>query len=84
MDPGVEGSNPFTHPILSCVPKGERQAMEKEQVAEKIKSVTKEGRISCRQALGIARDMDLSPKELGDLLNEMKIKIISCQLGCFP
>jgi hypothetical protein len=58
--------------------------MEKEQVAEKIKSVTKEGKISCSQALGIARDMDLSPKEVGDLLNEMKIKIRSCQLGCFP
>jgi hypothetical protein len=84
VDPGVEGSNPFTHPTLSCIPKGERQAMEKEQVAEKITSVTKEGKISCRQALGIARDMDLSPKELGDLLNEMKIKIASCQLGCFP
>ena len=84
MDPGVEGSTPFTHPILSRVPKGEGQAMEKEQAVEKIKSVTKEGRISCKQALGIARDMDLSPKELGDLLNEMKIKIISCQLGCFP
>ena len=83
MDPGVEGSNPFTHPILSRVAKGERQPTEKEQAAEKIKSVTEEGRISCKQALGTARDMDLSPREPGDLLNEMKIKIASCQPGCF-
>jgi hypothetical protein len=58
--------------------------MEKEQVVEKIKAATKDGRISCTQALGIARDMNVSPKEVGDLLNEMKIKIHSCQLGCFP
>ncbi len=58
--------------------------MEKEQVVERIKSAAKDGRISCSQALGIARDMGVSPKEVGDLINEMKIKIHSCQLGCFP
>jgi LAO/AO transport system kinase len=58
--------------------------MEKEQVVAKIKSATKDGRISCSEALGIARDMGVSPKEVGDLLNDMKIKIHSCQLGCFP
>ncbi len=57
---------------------------QKEQIAERIKSATKDGKISCPKALGIAREMDVSPKEIGDLLNEMKIKIDSCQLGCFP
>ncbi len=58
--------------------------MDKERVMEKIKSLARDGRISCAEALGIARDTDLSPGELGDLLNETKIKIKSCQLGCFP
>ena len=59
--------------------------MDREQVVEKINAATKDGKISCPKALGIARENgDLPPKELGDLLNEMKVKIDACQLGCFP
>ena len=76
MDPGVEGSNPFTHPIAGD--------MDKELLVEKIKGQTKNGRISCRQALKLASELEVSPKEIGDLLNELKIKIAGCQLGCFP
>lgn len=76
VDPGVEGSNPFTHP--------KKSAMEKEQLIEKVKSASKDGRISCATAFALAREAEISTKELGDLFNELKIKIISCQLGCFP
>jgi hypothetical protein len=31
----------------------------------------------------LAEDLKISRKELGDLLNDLKIKIINCQLGCF-
>jgi len=58
--------------------------MEKESLIEKIKSESKSGKISCRQALKLASEMDVSPKQLGDLLNEIGIKVATCQLGCFP
>ena len=58
--------------------------MEKAQLMEKVRTAAKDSEISCPMALGLAREMGISPKELGDLLNEMKIKIDSCQLGCFP
>ena len=50
---------------------------------EEIYAVVKEGTILCSEALAIAATLGISPKEVGDKLNEMKIKIISCQLGCF-
>jgi len=58
--------------------------MDKEVLVEKIQGQTKNGRISCRQALKLASELEVSPKEIGDLLNELKIKIAGCQLGCFP
>ena len=51
---------------------------------EKIRWAANDGKISCRKALGPASEVDISPKALGGLLNEMKIKVDSCQLGCFP
>jgi hypothetical protein len=31
----------------------------------------------------IAEDFGISKGEIGDILNEMKVKISQCQLGCF-
>jgi hypothetical protein len=58
--------------------------MNKEKVAEKAKAVSKDGKISCKQALKLAADEGIGSRELGELLNELKIKVASCQLGCFP
>jgi hypothetical protein len=58
--------------------------MEKQLILDRIKSESKSGKIACRKALMLAVEMDLSPKELGDLLNEVGVKVSTCQLGCFP
>ena len=58
--------------------------MDKEVITKKIKSKTKDGKISCKQALKIAEEEGISSKKLGALLNELKIKVANCQLGCFP
>jgi len=34
-------------------------------------------------ALAVARDLDVPPAEIGRLCNELDIKIVGCQLGCF-
>ncbi len=43
-----------------------------------------DGTISCEEALSIAKDLGIPAKDVGSKLNEMDIKINSCQLGCFP
>ncbi len=58
--------------------------MDKEKIVDKIKSHTKNGKIACKQALKIAEEEKIPSKELGEMLNEMKIKVANCQLGCFP
>jgi hypothetical protein len=58
--------------------------MDKQVTIEKVKTHTKDGKISCKQALKISAEENISPKDLGALLNELKIKVANCQLGCFP
>lgn len=54
-----------------------------EEIAKKLKEVAKDGKITCAVAQKIAIDNKLPMKQVGDLLNKLKIKIIQCQLGCF-
>ena len=58
--------------------------MDKKNLIEKINTHTKNNRISCKQALKIAEEEQVPPKVIGEMLNEMKIKVVICQLGCFP
>lgn len=58
--------------------------MDKETITKKVKKHTKDGKIACKQALKISAEEGISSKDLGTLLNELKIKVVNCQLGCFP
>jgi hypothetical protein len=42
-----------------------------------------EKRLPCAQAFTIARDFEVPTAELGRTCNELGIKIVGCQLGCF-
>jgi hypothetical protein len=57
--------------------------MSLEDVKARIKAAAPEGRIACAAAFKLAEESGLSRKDLGELLNDLKIKIILCQLGCF-
>jgi hypothetical protein len=57
--------------------------MSPENLKAKIKAAAPEGKIPCPRAFLLADELGLSRKELGELLNELKIKIVQCQLGCF-
>jgi hypothetical protein len=57
--------------------------MEKDELKAKIRAAAPEGKIPCATAFRLAEELGISRKELGNLLNELKIKIIQCQLGCF-
>lgn len=58
--------------------------MDKEVIIEKVKAHAKDGKIACRQALKISDEEGITSKEVGELLNELNIKVANCQLGCFP
>ena len=57
--------------------------MPQEDIKDKIRSAAPEGKIACAAAFRLAEELGLSRKDLGEILNDLKIKIIQCQLGCF-
>ncbi len=57
--------------------------MKEEEIIAKIKESAKEGKIPCAVAFRISRESDVPIRKVGDLCNQLKIKIIQCQLGCF-
>jgi hypothetical protein len=40
-------------------------------------------RLSCAEALQIARDLDVPPSLVGRTCDGLGIKVMHCQLGCF-
>jgi hypothetical protein len=57
--------------------------MDRKRLKEVIKEKTKNGKLPCAMCFKITEDFGISKKEMGKILNEMKIKISQCQLGCF-
>jgi hypothetical protein len=57
--------------------------MTQEELKARIRAAAPEGRIPCAAAFRLAEELGLPRKDLGELLNELKIKITHCQLGCF-
>ena len=57
--------------------------MTKEDLKAKIKAAAPQGKIPCAAAFKLAEELGLSRAEMGEMLNELHIKIIQCQLGCF-
>jgi hypothetical protein len=57
--------------------------MSREELKVKILAAAPEGRIACAAACHLAEELSISRKEMGEILNELKIKIKHCQLGCF-
>jgi hypothetical protein len=57
--------------------------MSQEDIKARIKAAAPEDRIACAAAFRLAEELGLTRKDLGELLNELKIKIAHCQLGCF-
>ncbi len=57
--------------------------MTSDELKNKIRAAAPEGKIACAAAFKLAEDLKISRQEMGDLLNELRLKIIQCQLGCF-
>ncbi|MCX7857642.1 MAG: hypothetical protein N2513_06645 [Deltaproteobacteria bacterium] len=57
--------------------------MDMEKLKKRIMETQEDGKIKCQEALEIAKEENVPPIKVGELLNELKVKIVSCQLGCF-
>jgi hypothetical protein len=42
-----------------------------------------EKRLPCAEAFKIARDLDVPTHDVGRTCDELGIKVVGCQLGCF-
>jgi len=57
--------------------------MERDKVIEAIKQRATEGRIPCAVCFQIAEEYAIPKRELGELLNELGVKVVQCQMGLF-
>jgi len=53
------------------------------RIREELKKASENGAIACRTALELAERLGVEPRLVGQAANKERIKIISCQLGCF-
>ncbi len=54
-----------------------------DKIKKAIQELAEDGKMSCETAFKVAQQHNCSLDEVGKLCNELKIKIASCQLGCF-
>ena len=57
--------------------------MDRKKLEEAVLGKAKDGKLPCVLCFKMADDFGISRKEMGEILNEMNIKISQCQLGCF-
>jgi hypothetical protein len=58
-------------------------SMSKEQLIEAIRNASVNGRLTCAAAHTLAETLGVPLRDIGAVCNELKVKITSCQLGCF-
>ena len=59
------------------------QSMERQKLEKAILEKAKGGKIPCAVCFKLAEEFEISKREMGKILDEMKIKVSQCQLGCF-
>jgi len=54
-----------------------------EQLRASLLEAASDGRIACRRALELAALFGVSGRRVRELLDQLGIKVVECQLGCF-
>jgi hypothetical protein len=54
-----------------------------DKIRQAVLKAAKDGRLSCTMARKLAGELQVNPKEIGEVCNELRIKIYACELGCF-
>lgn len=55
----------------------------KKEIKNRLSENSKNGRISCKEARTIAEELSVPYRIVGEIADELKIKIFACELGCF-
>ncbi|MGI6575526.1 MAG: hypothetical protein ACOX3A_06720 [bacterium] len=55
----------------------------KGKLLQELAAIATDKKVSCPQALALANRLGVSPLTVGNAANELGLKIIGCQLGCF-
>ena len=53
-------------------------------IETRLKAATVKGKLPCAAAFQLAKEFNVTPKQVGDMANKLNIRIATCQLGCFP
>jgi len=53
------------------------------EIKEAVMKVCKNNRLSCAAAHKLAAELGVPVRTIGNAADELKIKIVACQLGCF-
>jgi hypothetical protein len=57
--------------------------MDREKLIEAIQEASEANRLTCEKAHDLSRTLNVPLREIGELCNDLKIRITACQLGCF-
>ena len=57
---------------------------DEEKARELIRDRQRDGKLSCAEIFRIAEETGISRSRAGTIMNELKVKVVKCQLGCFP
>ncbi|NOZ22847.1 MAG: hypothetical protein GXP25_17355 [Planctomycetes bacterium] len=57
--------------------------MEEDRVLQEVEKRCPDERLPCSLAFQIAKELGVTPLRVGQAANELGIKIVNCQLGCF-
>jgi hypothetical protein len=52
-------------------------------IKDEVLKVAQDKKLTCVKALALAKRLKVKPIEVGKAANELGIKIMNCQLGCF-
>lgn len=52
-------------------------------IRQRMSERAREGKLSCAAALALAEELGVSPATIGEYADEMKIRLVECQLGLF-
>ena len=53
------------------------------EIKEAVLKVCKNGKLSCASAHKVAAELNVPVRTIGNAANELGVKIVACQLGCF-
>ena len=57
--------------------------MTRNELVKAVQAASEQGKLSCAKAHELSSDLGVTLAEIGQVCNELKIKIAACQLGCF-